>query len=196
MEFAAAALSSIGSTISAGADALGTAISGTAGAFGAPAIPGLLGAAGTGSTAFSILSGGATVLSVLNAQRAGEMKVQSLNLQADDADTQSEIEGIQGTARRSSLKAQLTQAIGDRDVAAAASGVDLSFGTPSVARQQAIQSGERALEMDQDTQELRVSRLRERAAGLRAQAAGANAAGLGTAATLALEGGAKLFKRG
>lgn len=185
MEFAIAALGSIGSTISAGAGAIGTALTGTAGALGL-----------TGGTAASILSGGATVLSVLNANRAGEMKAEALRLQAADADLGAGLEAIQGTDRRNSLKAALTQAIGDRDVAAAASGVDLSFGTPAVARQQAIRDGERALSIDQNTEDFRIARLRERAAGYRAQASGARSAGLGSAAALALEGGARMLRRG
>lgn len=197
MEIAIAALTSIGSSISAGAGAIGTALTGTAGALGVPAIPGIFGAVGGGvGTAASILSGGATVLSVLNAQRAGEMKASALNMQADDADLSAGLEAIQGADRRNSLKAALTQTIGDRDVAAAASGVDLSFGTPVTARRQAVVDGERALAIDQDTQDFRIARLRERAAGYRAQASGAGAAGLGTAAALALDGGAKLARRG
>ncbi len=207
MEFAAAALSSIGSSITAAAPAALT----NASAFGAAELAGggtaagfsaasagssIFASLGGMSTAASILSGGATVLSVLNAQRAGEMKAQALNAQADDADVSGQLEGLQGTDRRNSLKAQLTQAIGDRDVAAAASGVDLSFGTPAVARAQAQRDGERALAIDQDTQDFRVARLKERAAGYRAQAIGANAAGLGTAAALALQGGAQLARRG
>lgn len=184
MEFAAAALSSIGSTISSGVTAIGSAVSGATSAIGGM------------STVASILSGGATVLGVLNMQRAAEAKETALKLQADDADTTADLEVIQGTDRRNSLKAQLAAALGDRDVATAASGVDLSFGTPTVARAQAIRDGERALSIDQNTQDLRVSRLRERAANLRAGAAGARASGLGSAAVLALEGGAKLLKRG
>lgn len=184
MEFAAAALTSIGSSLSAGVGAIGSAFSGATGAIGGM------------STVASILSGGATVLGVLNMQRAAEQKETALKLQADDADTTAEIEAIQGTDRRNSLKAALTQAIGERDVAAAASGVDLSFGTPAVARRQAQVAGERALAIDQNTEDLRVSRLQERAANLRASAAGARAGGLGSAAALALQGGAALLRRG
>jgi hypothetical protein len=190
MEIAAAALSSIASTVSTGVSAI------SAGASSIGTATGLSSLLPSASTAASILSGGATVLSVLNAQRSGEAKAKALELQAQDAETTAGLEAIQGTDRRNSLKAALTQAVGDRDVAAAASGVDLSFGTPSVARQQAIKDGERALAIDQDTQNFRVARLRERAANYRLQASGANAAGLGSAAALALEGGSKLMRRG
>lgn len=194
MEFAAAALTSIGSTISAGASAV------VPGAIGATSIGGAPLVAGSGlfgaSSVFSVLSGGATVLSMLNANRAGEAKAAALNAQADDADTQTQIEQIQGTARQTSLKKALVAQLGERDVATAASGVDISFGTPAIARRQDITDSERALSIDQDTTDSRAARLRERAANYRIQAQQASAGGLGTAAALALEGGAKLFKRG
>jgi hypothetical protein len=194
MEFAAAALTSIGSSLGA----TGAAIPGAVGATsigGAPLV-----AAGSSlfsaSSAFSVLSGASTVLSMLNANRAGEAKAAALNAQADDADTQTQIEAIQGTARQTSLKKALVQQLGDRDVATAASGVDLSFGTPAIARRQDITDTERALSIDQDTTDTRVARLRERAANYRIQAQQAQAGGLGSAASLAIEGAAKLFKRG
>jgi hypothetical protein len=192
MEFAAAALTSIASSFG-GASAAGAG-AGAAASAGAAATAGS--SLFSASTAFSVLSGGATVLSVLNAQRAGEAKAAALNAQADDADTQTQIEQLQSTERQTSLKKSLIAQLGQRDVATAASGVDLSFGTPAIARQQDITDSERALSIDQNTTDGRVARLRERAANYRIQASQASAGGLGQAATLALEGGAKLFKRG
>lgn len=179
MEFAAAALSSI-------AGAAGTVAS---------AGSGLLSAVGGASTVFSIMSGGATVASVLQSQRAGEQQARSLNLQAQDAESNVAIEQVQGLERRNSIKQSLVRALGERDVAAAASGVDLSFGTPAIARQEAQAEGERALRLDQSTEDLRVARLRERAASYRQLALEARAGGLGKAAIAALEGGARLANR-
>ncbi len=195
MEFAAAALTSIGSTIS------GATAAAVPGAIGATSIGGApLVAAGSSlfsaSTAFSVLSGASTVLSMLNANRAGKEKAAALNSQANDADVQGQIEQTQGISRQTSLKKALVAQLGERDVATAASGVDLSFGTAAVARRQDVTDSERALSVDQSTTDLRVARLRERAANYRIQAQQASAGGLGTAAALALEGGAKLFKRG
>lgn len=187
MEFAAAALASIAEAGTAAVSA------GTAAAAGGGSLVAGLGGI---STAATILAGGATVLSVLNAQRAGEAKSQALNAQADDADTQTRIEALQGLDRRTSLKTQMVQALGNRDVAAAASGTDLSFGTPVIARAQAVKDSERALSIDQDTTETRIARLRERAANYRIQASQAYAGGLGTAAAAALQGGATILKRG
>lgn len=191
MEFAAAALTSIAS----GAGQVGTALFGMTGAAGVPSIPGLLTGA-TASTAASILSGGATVLSVVNAGRAADAKSMALEAQADDAVTQSRIATLQGIDRQNSLKAAMVDRIGTRDVATAASGVDLSFGTAAIARRQEISDTERALAIDNDTTNLQVTRLSERAANYRIQARQASAGGLATAASLALEGGAKLLRRG
>lgn len=195
MEFAAAALSSfasgaaeIGSTIATAATSAGSTI--------ASAGSSLLSATGGASTWASILSGGATVASVLAMQNAGETKAFALNAQADDADLQARVEGVQGLERRNSLKAQLVQAVGERDAAAAASGVDISFGTPTIARGEAIKDGERAIDLDQSTEDFRRQRLLERAGNLRIQAGQARSGALGSAAALALEGGAKLLKRG
>lgn len=195
MEFAVAAMTSIGNTITGALGSLGTAFTGTTGALGAPAIPGLL-TGGLGSTVSSILAGGATVASVLNAQRAGEEKAWGLELQALDADTEGSLEAIRGTERRSSMKAALAEALGERDVAAAASGVDLSFGTPAIARERAIRDGERALAIDSGTEDFRVARLRERSVSLRRMAASARSGGLGRAAALGLEGAARIARRG
>ncbi|WP_456681668.1 hypothetical protein [Bradyrhizobium sp. USDA 3311] len=148
------------------------------------------------SSAFSVLSGASTVLSMLNANRAGEAKAQALNAQADDADLQTQVEQTQGIARQTSLKKALVAQLGERDVATAAGGTDLSFGTAAVARRQDVTDSERALSVDQDTTDLRVARLRERAANYRIQGQQASAGGLGSAAALGLEGAAKLFKRG
>lgn len=206
MELAAAALETV-------ATAASTVIAGAPAALGAPAIPSLFSAAGVASAATaagsslmsalgststlsSILSGGATIASVLNAQRAGEDKAFGLNLQADDADLSARVEAVQGLQRRTSLKASLVQAVGDRDVAAAASGIDLSFGTPTIARGEAIRDGERAVADDQETENFRKSRLAEKASNLRIMAGQARAGGLGNAAALALQGGASLLKRG
>jgi hypothetical protein len=203
MEFAAAALASVASTVSAGASAIGSGIASLSGAsfgltgstFGATA-GGLSSFLPSLSTTASILSGGATVASVLAAQRAGEQKATALEMQAADAETNTQVENVQGIQRRASIKQALLQTIGERDVATAASGVDLSFGTPVTARNQAISDGERALSLDQNTQDFNVARLRQRASNYRMMASDARSGALGTAAGLALEGGAKLLRRG
>lgn len=198
MEFAAAALSTlatagaeIGSTIAAGASSISAAGSSIASAGST-----LLSATGGASTWATILSGGATVASVLAMQNAGESKEFALNAQADDAELQAKVEQVQGLDRRQSLKAALVQAVGERDVADASSGVDISFGTPAQARREAIKDGERAIDLDQSTEDFRRQRLLERAGNYRIMASQARNGALGNAAALAIEGGAKILKRG
>lgn len=180
MEFAAGALGAIASGIGSVASASATLL---------PAI------GGVSSLAFSVLSGGATVASMLQHQRAGEQQARSLELQALDAEGNVGIEEVRGLERRNSIKQSLVAALGERDVAAAASGVDLSFGTPVIARREAIEEGERALTLDRQTENLRVARLRERAASYRQLASEARAGGLARASIAALEGGARIAGR-
>lgn len=191
-EFAAAALATV-------AESAGLA-GATAGEFGVAISSSALGdavagIAGSTSTVASILGGTATVASVLAAQRAGEEKAKSLELAAGDAESDSALEVNRGTERRTGLRKQLLVALGERDVATAASGVDLSFGTPAVARQEATKESERALSVDQQTEELRRARLAERAGSYRRMAEEARTGGLAKAAGLALAGGANLNRR-
>lgn len=203
MEFAATALTSIASAIGSGAGAgvteavgatvsAGTAAAGTA----ASGAGGLLGALGQTSTWGSILQGGATAASVLAATRAGEDKAFGLEQAALDAELETKIEGVQGLARRSSIRKALVAAIGERDVATAASGVDLSFGTPKVARREAVVDSERALAIDASTEELRKSRLISRATLYRYLADEAREGGLYKAIGLGLSGLGGLLRRG
>lgn len=188
MEFAAAALSSIAGA----ASSAGSALVGAVTSVGSTLTSALTSTSGWAS----ILSGGATVASVLAMQEAGETKAWNYQMQADDAELQARVEQVQGLDRRNSLKAALVQAVGERDVAAAASGVDLSFGTPAIARSEAIKDGERALSTDQATEDFRRQRLLERAGNLRLMAGQARSGALASSAALALEGGAKLLRRG
>lgn len=197
-EFAAAALASV-AAVTAEAAPVAASLGGAAATGAAAATTGasiFSSLAGAGSIVSSILAGGATVASVLNQQRAGEQRAQNLELQATDAQLNSRIEATQGLERRVSLKQSLVQTLGERDVATAASGVDLSFGTPTIARQQAVTDAERALAIDSNTEELRRARLLERAGNFRLMASQAREGTLATSAVTALEGGARLLRRG
>lgn len=211
MEFAAAALGSIATGTSAAltnAAAFGAAEligGGTAAGFsaasagmGAAAASGatLLGALGQTSTWATILQGGATVGSVLAAQRAGQADAWKLDMAARDAEIEIGVEEVKGLERRNSIKAALVEAIGERDVAAAASGLDLTFGTPALARREAQRDAERALGNDLATEEFRKARLRERAANYRIAAGQARSGALAKAAGLALTGAASMLRRG
>ena len=70
------------------------------------------------------------------------------------------------------------EAIGDMDVAHAASGVDLSFGTAAQARTDAMRELDTALTSDSGTTMTRLSRLQERASSYRRAGKRAMTAGL------------------
>lgn len=194
MEFAAAALSTIATGITSAASTVGGAlgIGGTA-AGAASAGSGLFGA---GSLFTTILSGTATVAGMLGAANAGEEQARTLTAQATDARTEQDIERLRGTDRRDGLRRSLLQTLGERDVAAAASGVDLSFGTAAIARNEAERDAESAFGIDKSTEDMRVARLQERESEFLRSAAAAKKAGRIKAFGLGIQGAASIGKRG
>lgn len=202
MQFAAGALASVAKGIG-GAIGFGGAGAAAGGAGAAAKTGGLLATLGKASTWGSILSGGATVLSLMSQRQANTSmmvgaEIDALNLEGQADDTRLEIgqERVAGENRRNSIRRALLETIGDRDAAYAASGVDLSFGTPAVAREQAAASAERALGQDRDTQEINVSRLEQRAANLRTRAAFTRRSAQRTAGTNNLAMAAQILRRG
>lgn len=142
----------------------------------------VVGGAATGGFSFaSILQGGATLLGAMSAIQAGNAEADALNAQAIDAEAQKPFEMLQGMSRRSSIRREMLAALGDQDVAYAASGVDLSFGTPAQARREAFREGDNALTNDQATEESRLTRLTERSNNYRRAARRARSRGYVTA---------------
>lgn len=76
--------------------------------------------------------------------------------------------------------------IGQMDVANAASGVDLSFGTPTAARQEAFRQTDFGLASDAGTEQTRVARLNERSADYKRRASTARKSGLFDALSMGL----------
>lgn len=185
MEFAAAALSSITSAVGSVASTVGA---------GATAIGGAT--AGGSSLFSSILQGGASIASIMGTLGAANEKSDSLKAQARDVDSDIGLEKVRGVERRDGLKKSLLDALGERDVAAAASGVDLSFGTPAMARSEATADAERALAGDQSTEALRISRLTERQSELVSASKQARRSGLIKAIGTGIGTFASIGKRG
>jgi len=164
--------------------AAGTAAAGTAGTAvttGLGAAQGLLGftgAAKTGLSLAAILQGTATVLGVVSSIGAGKAEADMLEAQAIDAEREKPIETLQGINRRTSIRRQFADAVGAQDVAYAASGVDLSFGTARAARSDAARESDLALATDIGTEQTRISRLSERAASYRRSAKRARQSGV------------------
>ena len=182
-------LTGIGSLLGGGATAATVAVPGIAGA------STLMPAAASGISLASILQGTATVLGVVSSIAGGNAEADALNAQAIDAEREQEIETLSGIERRASIKATLAEALGQQDVAYAASGVDLSWGTASQARREAYREADLAITSAASTELTRNSRLMERAANYRASAKRARSAGIIQGLTGGLQGAASLAGR-
>ncbi len=179
-----------GSMFGTGAAAAGTAT----------AAVGTTAAAGSGlfsmSTFGSILSGGATVLSASSAMSAGQEQAIAYQAEAAQAQADAAQESIDGRQRRDGLRRDLIARLGEQDVAYSASGLDLSFGTPVVARDESIRSASAALSNDLSNEEAKRRRLVERSDALKRMAKSARQAGAIKAGGLLLSGGADILQRG
>ena len=186
MEMAAAFVTSMftGGTAAAGAGAAGASAAAGAGA-----------AASTGFSLSSLLQGTATVFGMVNAINAGNADAEALNSAADDAAREVPLETLQGITRRTSIKREMMDRIGQQDVAFAASGVDLSFGTPGQARAEAFRQGDLVLNVDNGTEQTRVARLNERNAEYRKRASRAKKSGIFDAFTMGLKGASSMAER-
>jgi len=182
----------VGGTAAAGAGAAaGSAFAGAA------ATGAATGAAAAGGISLaSILQGTATVLGVANAISAGNQQAQQLELQAADQQRQIPQTMLQGIAQRTSIKKQLQDAIGAQDVAYAASGTDLSFGTPSQARKDAFREADNALTTQEGTEQTTIARLDERAKNYLQMAQKAKSSGLFDAALIGIKGLTSFSNRG
>jgi hypothetical protein len=123
--------------------------------------------AASGISLSTILQGTASVLGLVASIGAGAAEADMLEAQAIDAEREKPLETLQGISRRQSIRRQMADAIGAQDVAYAASGVDLSFGTARAARRDAFREADTALAVDMGNEETRISRLSERAASYR-----------------------------
>lgn len=160
------------------------------------------GAATAGSSLFSlstlgtILSGGATVLSALSAMSAGREQAAAYQAEAAQAQTDAAQESIDGRQRRDSLRRDLIARLGEEDVAYSASGLDLSFGTATVARDQSVRDASNAVSNDLSNEEVKRRRLMERSQSLQRMAKSAKKAGQIKAGGLLLSAGADILQRG
>ena len=183
-EFAAAFASLFSAPAAAGATA-------GAGATGAAAT----GAAAGGFSLSSLLQGTATVFGAASALAAGNADAEQLELAADDAAREQPLETLQGINRRAGIKAEMMERIAEQDTAYAASGVDLSFGTPGQARRDAFRQGDLALETDIGTEQTRVARLAEREANYRRRARRARQSGVVDALSIGFKGASSIADR-
>lgn len=184
MEFAAAALTSLASSVGSAVSTVGTAASSIG-----STVSGATSAIGGASTFANILQGGAGLVGALASVRSGNAQAEAYRQAATEAEQERTTAATDATNSQNSLRKSLISSLGERDVAYAASGVDLSFGTPVQARQQAETDTSNALTQSQDDLVAKQQRLTARAAAYRAQASEASTSGW-------LKGGASLLTAG
>jgi len=151
--------------------------------------------AAAAAPAFSVsqvLGGTATLLSAVSSIAAGQQQADALEAQAIDTQSQKSLELIQGLDRKNQAKKATAQAISDINTSYAASGADLTFGTPAVARAAAFQEGDYTLNSNTWTTGSTIDRLEEKRQELLRQAGYARMAGLFEGFTTGLTGIAKL----
>ncbi|MDP9560502.1 UNVERIFIED_ORG: hypothetical protein J2740_001691 [Rhizobium nepotum] len=164
-----------------------TAAAGAAGS-GAATTAAAAAPAAAGFSLSSLLQGTATVLGMVQSINAGKADADAANAAADDAAREVPLETLQGINRRTMLKKEMMDSIGQQDVAYAASGVDLSFGTPLQARNDAFRQADLGLTSDVGTEQTRIGRLQERQVEYRKRASRARQSGLFNAAVIGLKG--------
>lgn len=150
---------------------------------------------GGGLTLKTLLQGTATVLGMTQAIAAGNADAEAAQLAALDAEREKPLETLQGINRRAGIKQEMMNRIGEQDVAYAASGTDLSFGTPGQARRDAFREADLALTTDVGTEQTRIARLDERAANYRKRAARAKAGGWFDALGIGVKGASDIAGR-
>ncbi|WCA60334.1 hypothetical protein G6M16_007425 [Agrobacterium tumefaciens] len=151
--------------------------------------------AAAGFSLSSLLQGTATVLGMVQSINAGRADAEALTAAADDAAREVPLETLQGINRRTAIKQQMMDSIGQQDVAYAASGVDLSFGTPSQARKEAFRQTDLAVTSDVGTEQTRIGRLQEREAEYRKRASRAKRSALFDAALIGFKGATSIADR-
>ncbi|MBS7545691.1 hypothetical protein [Ancylobacter oerskovii] len=162
----------------------------------APAAGAVAGAATTGVSALSILSGAASVIGVLGSLASANAQADSMREQAAQVELDAKREDNLGLQRRTAMKRELLTVLGQNDVNAAAAGIDISSGIAQDMNESAETAAATELSVDRADQNYRAAQLRARAANLRSQATAVRKAGALTAAGGILQSGITMYNRG
>jgi hypothetical protein len=135
------------------------------------------GAAGTGISASSLLSGVATVGGMLAAIGAGNAQAESYKAQAFTSDMEAENEKAQSLQRTTAMKRELARILGENDVNYAAAGIDLSGGVAAEAGQSAEKRASQEISIDRSMADAKAAMLRAQAASYRRLASQAKTTG-------------------
>ncbi|MVA09079.1 hypothetical protein GOZ78_03475 [Agrobacterium vitis] len=175
----------------------GTAAAGTAAATGAAATGAAAGTAAAGGLSIgSILQGTAGVLSAVSAVSAGNAQAQGYEQAATEAQSNQRLTTLEGISRRSSIKQAMVDQVGQQDVAYAASGTDLSFGTPNQARKEAFREADLGIATQVGTQQTTQAQLSDREKSYRKMAGKARLGGWVDGLTGLFKTGASISNRG
>lgn len=136
------------------------------------------------------------MLGVVNAISAGNAQSDALKAQAADTQREIPLQTLQGIQTRTSIKAKLADALGSQDTAYAASGSDLSFGTPAQARKDAFREADNAQTNEIGTEQTNIGRLDERTAQYLKSAKRAKSGGLFDAFQIGAKGVTSIINRG
>ena len=153
------------------------------------------GAAETGLSLSTILQGVATVGGLVAAISSGNAEAANLRMQARDAEQEKTFETVQSVDRKRSLLAAAADAKGEANVAYAASGVDLSFGSAAKARQNVYREADLGLTTDSATTQMRLNRLTEQARNYRFAAKNAKLMGWLQGGSKALNSAASIWEQ-
>lgn len=178
------------------AGAAGAAAVPVVGAAGPMAVPTFLAGAGGGLSALSILQGTASVMSALGSLSAGNAQASAAEAQATQADLDAEREANLGMQRRTKIKSELLQVLGENDVAAAAAGIDVGTGLATDMAASLETRAAQELSIDRADQDYRAAQKRAQAAGYRSQARSYRRAGALNAAGAVLSSGLSMGARG
>lgn len=149
----------------------------------------------TSMLASNALQGQASAQQAAQVVRAGYQQSDNFTAEAVNTDNQGTIEELSADDRQDTMRRDLLRRLGERDVAYASSGVDLSFGTPGQARDEAIADTNRALAIDTETANYNRSRLDERAAGFRQRAREARTGALDQANLIGTQNQISMLRR-
>ncbi|BCH59198.1 hypothetical protein RvVAR0630_18220 [Agrobacterium vitis] len=191
-----AALSALGGLFGSGTAAAGTA-GAVGGAVGTAGTVGTVGGAAAGGLSISsILQGTAGVLSAVSAVSAGNAQAEGYEQAATEAQSNQRLTTLEGISRRSSIKQAMVDQVGKQDVAYAASGTDLSFGTPTQARKEAFREADLGTATQVGTEQTTQAQLSDRERNYRKMAGKARLGGWVSAATSLFSTGSSIKARG
>lgn len=140
-----------------------------------------------------ILGGTATLLSAVSSIAAGNAQGDALEAQARDAQDQKPLELLQGLQRKNDIKRATMQAVAEIDTTTAASGTDLTYGTPVQARKAAFNEGDSGLNTNANTTGATLDRLDLRNKEYLKMARNARTAGLFDGFVTGLSGFSRLY---